>query len=207
MALAPGWRAFIVLWGLLISIAGVYTIRYPKRERARALRYRNFDRRIIIQQVNDPKRIQETQRGGWFGLLMGLVFVAAGLAPSEDLSHRVALFSLILPFLYVVTARTIRENVHVVVILLLATVFGLLVAVSVVPGDLQRPLALGIGVVVILNLLAGNPLGYGDTYAQKTFHYRCIRCGHEFETSVVNMAEATCPDCGATRVTTVVPER
>lgn len=207
MAGGSTWAHFVVLVGFLVVIAGLYTIRNPKRERGRALRLRNVDRDTVVEQLRDPERIRETRREGWFGLLLGLVFIAVGLAPRDDLRLLIAAFGLALPLLYVVATRPIRENVPVVVLLLLATGYGLLVVGGVAPGDLLAPLALVLGLVGVINLLAGNPLGAGSNSDQDTFRYRCMRCEHEFESSTVDMAEATCPECGATRVVTVARER
>lgn len=205
MVLTPQGRLALLLIGSIVSLSGIYTIRSPKNRLTRLARRSSVDRRLVVRHANDPLRVQQVERAGWFSLVVGIVTITGGLAATLTMLQRVggALFLLALAYFFVV--RSIREYTHAVATLLLLTAIGLLVAVLGGAFELLVLATVGGGLALGYQLV-GSPLSYGQTYAKQTFHYRCLDCEHEFETDVVDMAAATCPECGSTRVTTIVPE-
>lgn len=196
----------VLLCGLSIVTASAYTIRNPQEELGHALHARLVGHDAVPRRVTDPERLQDTRRYGWFGLLMGLLFLAVTFPLGDDLRSLLATVGLCIPLLYVVSTHPIRENVAGVVVLSIATGYGLLVVgTAQVTTYLLAILGGVVGVFRIVPLLSGSQWWPRGVHGQHTFHYRCLSCERAFESNTVNMADARCPQCGPTRVVTVTP--
>lgn len=208
MAWVDVWKYIVILCGLLMVTASIYTIRYPRNDLGRVLRLRTVDHDAAHPRVTDPERVQETRRYGWSGLLMGLLFLAMTLPLRDDLRGLLAMVGLCVPLLYVVSTKPNRENVGVVVVLSVATGYGLfVVGTGQISRGLLAVLGSAVGLIGIVTVLSGSGVWARRHRTRHTFHYRCLRCERAFESSTVNMADASCPECGPTRVVTVARER
>lgn len=208
MAWVDVWEHLVILCGLLMVTASIYTIRYPRNDLGRLLRLRTVDHDAARRRVTDPERVQETRRYGWSGLLMGLLFLAMTLPLRDDLRGFLAMVGLCVPFLYVVSTKPNRENVAVVLVLSVATGYGLfVVGAGQISRDLLAVLGGVVGLIGIGTVLSATGVWAPRDRTRRMFHYRCLRCERAFESSTVNMADASCPECGPTRVVTVARGR
>lgn len=194
-----------VAFGFLLGIAGVYTIlnRGEVWETVRRVRARGYTPRI--QNRIDPKRIPEMRHSVWIAGLLGLIFIAGGLAPSPALRYLIVSSSLLVPVLYIVVTVPLRENLPLILVLASGAGYGLLVAIQAAPGVFLIPVGLLFAGYALLEGLSSTPTSESTT-SQQTFRYQCVQCKHVFESDVIRMTDATCPNCRSRRVVSVAKD-